>query len=69
MKPKDVNGDIPVVQLDKWLWASRFYKTRALTRETIEGGKFITMDKCSKPGKTIGGARRSRCVKAIINVK
>lgn len=27
------------VRLDKWLWAARFYKTRALAREMIEGGK------------------------------
>ncbi len=27
------------VRLDKWLWAARFYKTRAMAREMIEGGK------------------------------
>ena len=27
------------VRLDKWLWAARFYKTRALAREMIEGGR------------------------------
>ncbi|SUX57012.1 ribosome-associated heat shock protein Hsp15 [Citrobacter braakii] len=27
------------VRLDKWLWAARFYKTRALAREMVEGGK------------------------------
>ena len=27
------------VRLDKWLWASRFYKTRALARDMMEGGK------------------------------
>jgi ribosome-associated heat shock protein Hsp15 len=27
------------VRLDKWLWAARFYKTRALAVEAIEGGK------------------------------
>lgn len=29
------------VRLDKWLWAARFYKTRALAREMIEGGKAL----------------------------
>lgn len=27
------------VRLDKWLWAARFYKTRALAKAAIEGGK------------------------------
>ena len=27
------------VRLDKWLWAARFFRTRGLAREAIEGGK------------------------------
>ena len=27
------------VRLDKWLWAARFFKTRAIAKEAIDGGK------------------------------
>jgi ribosome-associated heat shock protein Hsp15 len=29
----------PSVRLDLWLWAARFFKTRALAAEAIDGGK------------------------------
>lgn len=27
------------IRLDKWLWAARFYKTRSIARDMIQGGK------------------------------
>lgn len=41
------------VRLDKWLWAARFYKTRALAREMIEGGKVHYNGQRSKPSKVV----------------
>ncbi|MEX2469917.1 MAG: ribosome-associated heat shock protein Hsp15 [Pseudohongiellaceae bacterium] len=41
------------VRLDKWLWAARFYKTRSLAKQAIEGGKVQCEGQRSKPGKEI----------------
>jgi ribosome-associated heat shock protein Hsp15 len=47
------------VRLDKWLWAARFFKTRAQAREAIDGGK-VDVDgvrakaaKAVKPGSRV----------------
>ncbi|EPJ9228075.1 ribosome-associated heat shock protein Hsp15 [Klebsiella oxytoca] len=44
---------VAAVRLDKWLWAARIYKTRALAREMIEGGKVHYNGQRSKPGKVV----------------
>ena len=33
------SGDDASVRADKWLWAARFYKTRTLATQAINGGK------------------------------
>ena len=45
--------DNSAIRLDKWLWAARFYKTRALARSMIEGGKVHYNGQRSKPGKLV----------------
>ncbi|CDG19712.1 Heat shock protein 15 [Xenorhabdus poinarii G6] len=42
-----------IVRLDKWLWAARFYKTRSIAREMIEGGKVHYNGQRSRPGKRV----------------
>ena len=42
---------VETVRLDKWLWAARFFKTRALAKEAIEGGKVHCRGERCKPGK------------------
>jgi ribosome-associated heat shock protein Hsp15 len=39
------------VRLDKWLWAARFYKTRALAKAAIESGKVHCRGERCKPSK------------------
>lgn len=32
-------SEVEPVRLDKWLWAARFFKTRSIAKQAIEGGK------------------------------
>lgn len=42
-----------IVRLDKWLWAARFFKTRALARTAIEQGKVMYDGQKVIPSKEI----------------
>ena len=48
--PTSKNKDL---RLDKWLWAARFYKTRSLAREMIDGGKVDYNGVRAKPSRTV----------------
>ena len=43
------------VRLDKWLWAARFFKTRSLARDQIDGGKVHLNGQRTKPSKELKG--------------
>lgn len=40
-------------RLDKWLWAARFYKTRAIAKQMIDGGKVFYNGQRTKSGKIV----------------
>jgi ribosome-associated heat shock protein Hsp15 len=51
------------VRLDRWLWAARFYKTRAAASQAIDGGKVDVNDvraKRAKPVRVGDGVRVRR---------
>ncbi|MBQ2381995.1 MAG: ribosome-associated heat shock protein Hsp15 [Succinivibrio sp.] len=49
----DNNSSSKEVRLDKWLWAARFYKTRSLARQMIDGGKIDYNGVKAKPSRTV----------------
>lgn len=46
-------GAMDKVRLDKWLWAARFFKTRSLAKQAIDGGKIHCDGQRVKPSKEI----------------
>ena len=41
------------IRIDKWLWAARFFKTRGIAKQAIEGGKVQVDGQRTKPSKEI----------------
>ncbi|MBN6068192.1 ribosome-associated heat shock protein Hsp15 [Aggregatibacter actinomycetemcomitans] len=52
-KHQQTTDEKDAVRLDKWLWAARFYKTRTLAKEMIDGGKVHYNGQRSKPNKIV----------------
>lgn len=46
-------SDPDSVRLDIWLWAARFFKTRSLAKDAIEGGKVEVNEVRAKPSRTV----------------
>jgi len=53
MAKQEKQSDDKSQRLDKWLWAARFYKTRSLAVEAINGGKVHLNRHRVKPSRTI----------------
>ncbi|MEO6226747.1 MAG: RNA-binding S4 domain-containing protein [Thermomonas sp.] len=52
MQP-DIDSSMPSVRLDLWLWAARFFKTRALAKHAIETGKVDVGGQRAKPSRGV----------------
>ena len=50
---KQQTSDSKKIRLDKWLWAARFYKTRAVAKAAVEGGKVHYEGQRCKVSKTV----------------
>lgn len=45
--------EFAAVRLDVWLWAARFFKTRALAKQALEGGKVEINEVAGRPAKSV----------------
>lgn len=54
MNSTDKNAEFEAkCRLDKWLWAARFFKTRSLAADAVDGGKVRVDAERAKPAKEI----------------
>jgi len=51
MSASEINDE--KCRLDKWLWATRFFKTRSLATDAIDGGKIHVDSNRVKPAKEV----------------
>jgi ribosome-associated heat shock protein Hsp15 len=68
-------ADTEPVRIDKWLWAARFLKTRALAADAVKGGRVQVGGERVKPSRdvhvgdridlTVGPVRRTVVVLAV----
>jgi ribosome-associated heat shock protein Hsp15 len=55
-----MTDESPRVRIDKWLWAARFYKTRALAAEGIDSGRIEVNGDRSKRSRLVQAGDRVR---------
>jgi ribosome-associated heat shock protein Hsp15 len=53
MSNAEEGGSGARVRIDKWLWAARFFKTRSLAAQAVEGGKVHLNGQRVKPSRDL----------------
>ena len=51
--PKDTPSHGAGLRVDKWLWCARFYKSRGLAQEAVEGGHVQVNGERVKPSRLV----------------
>lgn len=61
------------VRLDKWLWAARFFKTRSLAAQAVDGGRVRMNGEGTKPSRPVKAgdqlAIRAGALEWVVEVK
>ncbi|NOX09992.1 MAG: RNA-binding protein [Gammaproteobacteria bacterium] len=66
MKSNKSHSD-PVLRIDKWLWAARFYKTRSLAAQAVSGGKVHLNQSRVKPSRALKPGDRLQIKKSDLS--
>ena len=53
MRPEEEAAPATSVRIDKWLWAARFFKTRAIAADAVAGGKVEVNEERVEPARAV----------------
>lgn len=68
MSPQTTQSESTPVRLDKWLWAARFYKTRSMASDAVNGGHVHINGQRCKSSKTVQVGDEIKITKKSVNI-